>query len=332
MIAIELAIPLLLVLRRTRHAGVVVGLLYHGVIALDTAHLFADFSSVLTPLFLLFLPPAFAVDLAAVARRHARKVRAAQVVVLAAAAIVLMVLWRGSDDGTRRLFSDGRMALWLACDLVVVVLVVRFLRRPHPEPAALFRGDLRSARWLLLVPALAGFNGLTPYLELKTGFGWNMYSNLETVNGASNHLLVPATLKLSDVQGDLVRIQATNDPALGLYVRERYDLPFRLLRAYLSNHPGSSLVYDRAGQRHLADPASRGSRPGPTGTRMAAEAAAVPGRRPVPAGALPARVLSRPLNGLLCLAAVAVGASTVGITKVDLSRQRRIQRDACYPP
>lgn len=34
---------------------------------------------------------------------------------------------------------------------------------------------------MLLVPVLVVFNGLTPYLELKTGFGWNMHSNLRTV-------------------------------------------------------------------------------------------------------------------------------------------------------
>ncbi len=67
-------------------------------------------------------------------------------------------------------------------------------------------------------------NGLSTYLELKTGYAWNMYSNLETVNGQSNHLLVPGTLALSGVQRDLVRIEATNDRGLALYVTERYDL------------------------------------------------------------------------------------------------------------
>src|SRR2546430_10827189 len=44
---IELSIPVLLLVRRTRHLGVVVGLVFHRLIALDQSHLFSDFSSVL---------------------------------------------------------------------------------------------------------------------------------------------------------------------------------------------------------------------------------------------------------------------------------------------
>ena len=54
--AVELSIPVLLVVRRTRHIGVVVGLLFHGVLAIDRTHQFFDFSSVLAALFVLFLP------------------------------------------------------------------------------------------------------------------------------------------------------------------------------------------------------------------------------------------------------------------------------------
>ncbi len=53
-----------------------------------------------------------------------------------------------------------------------------------------------------------------------------MYSNLEAVDGTSNHLLVPETLALSAIQADLVRIDATNDAGLVPYVSQHYDLPF----------------------------------------------------------------------------------------------------------
>ena len=56
--ATELSIPVLLVVRRTRNWGVVVGLGFHFVLALDRSHQFFDFSSVLLALFLLFLDPA----------------------------------------------------------------------------------------------------------------------------------------------------------------------------------------------------------------------------------------------------------------------------------
>ena len=67
----------------------------------------------------------------------------------------------------------------------------------------------------LLVPLLVVANGLTPYLEVKTGYGWNMYANLRTVDGDSNHFVDPrAPLPLTDEQADLVRIISTDDPGL----------------------------------------------------------------------------------------------------------------------
>ncbi len=70
-IGIEIAIPALLAVRRTRHIGVVIALTYHSVIALDTTHPFSDFSSVLLALFILLLPAAFATGLVGLRRRHA---------------------------------------------------------------------------------------------------------------------------------------------------------------------------------------------------------------------------------------------------------------------
>lgn len=255
-VAVEVAIPILLAVRRTRHFGVVVGLAYHSVIGLNTTHLFADFCSVLAPLFILFLPPAFAVGVVDLARRNARPVKMARGLVVIASSIVLVALWSTPSAGGSDVRPDGLALAWIACDLAVLLLVLRFLRRPNLGPVTARAARQPSPALLLVVPALAVLNGLSPYLELKSGYGWNMYSNLDTVNGQTNHLLVPRTMALSKVQGDLVRIEATDDPGLGLYVTERYDIPFRQLRAYLSSRPGVSLVYQRAGQRRIADPAA----------------------------------------------------------------------------
>lgn len=254
-IAIEVAVPLLLLIGRTRHAGVALGLAYHGIIGLDMTHLFGDFSAVLTALFVLFLPPAFAGGVVDLRRRHPGVAEAARLGTLVVSAVVLGALWIGQGEVTRRLFLDGRAVAWIVADMAIVVVVGRFLLRSHPPAVPLGLSALPT-RWLLVVPAFVALNGLTPYLELKTSYGWNMYSNLETVGGATNHLVVPGTLTLTDVQRDLVRIEATNDPRLALYVNRRYDLPFLQLRAYLSDRPSASLIYQRGGQRHVASPAS----------------------------------------------------------------------------
>jgi hypothetical protein len=237
----ELSIPLLLLFRRTRNVGVVVGLLFHSVIALDTVHLFSDFSSVLAPLFCIFLPAAWA---SGVIRRWqslpARAAMVVQGVTIGALAAVLVSHWMGEHQ---QLFLDGRMWLWYATDAVVLALVLdhvlRHRRTVLESPLAL----AAVPRWLWVVPVLVVFNGLTPYLEIKTAYSWNMYANLVTADGRTNHLLVPRTLAINPSASDLVSILGTDDPALGVYRDLGYELPYLSLRAYLSKHRSASLRY-----------------------------------------------------------------------------------------
>ena len=77
---------------------------------------------------------------------------------------------------------------WHLYLIACLVATLRYLRQRRPEPE---RGALRVHHVVfLLVPLLVVANGLTPYLELKTAYGWNMYANLRTVDGDSNHFVV----------------------------------------------------------------------------------------------------------------------------------------------
>lgn len=255
----ELSIPLLLTLRRTRTLGVVIALAFHSLIALDQTHLFSDFSSVLAALFVLFLPAGFASDVVGRFRRlDASRREAVRVAAFAVCAVVQLAQWYGEGAGIERLFVDGRAWAWVLYDAIVLALVGWYLwrRRPAPivRPFAFAREG--APRWLLIVPALVLLTGLSPYLELRTAYAFNMYSNLETADGESNHFLVTRTLPLVDHQSDLVRIVRTSDPGLRLYVSERYDLPYLQLQDYLSRHRDVAITYVRGGVEHQLDRAS----------------------------------------------------------------------------
>ena len=249
---IELAIPVLLLIRRTRNIGVVVALLFHGVIALDQTHLFSDFSSVLVALFMLFLPPAFADD----AVRRFRELPSERrdlfrAIVVVGSAALLVALWLRRTEGVARLFADGLGWAWVLYCVLGLYLVVGFLLRERPAPLAhpLAFGD-GVPKWMAIVPVLVILNGLTPYTEIRTAYAFNMYSNLETVDGDSNHYLVTRTLPLTDFQSDLVQIVQSDDPALNQYAVEGFDVVFLQLRDYLSRHPDASLTYLRNGVEH----------------------------------------------------------------------------------
>ena len=246
---IELSIPWLLLFRRTRAFGVVVGLAFHSILALDKTHQFFDFSSVLAALFILFLPTASGRWLG----ERVGSVRARLVLrdewtpTVVRIALVAVPVMAGMAVVLDRLTPHEALLVgwtsWQLCALALLGATLLFLRQRPPAPA---RHALRLGHVAyLLVPLLVFLNGLTPYLELKTGFGWNMYANLRTVDGESNHFIVRRTLPLTDVQSDLVVIVRSDDTGLQRYADEGYSLTWQQLRSYLSSHPSAQVTYTR---------------------------------------------------------------------------------------
>lgn len=249
---IELAIPILLLIRRTRHIGVVVGLVFHGVIALDQSHLFSDFSSVLVALFLLFLPATFADDVVAQFRRLPDERRElVRGIAVVGSVVLLALLWYRRSDEVARVFADGIGWAWVLYLGLILFLVVRFLLRTRPAPLSrpLAFGD-GVPKWMAVVPVLVVLNALTPYTEIRTAYAFNMYSNLQTADGESNHFVFAKTVPLTDFQSDQVRIVRSDDPGLNQYAIEGFDVVFLQLRDYLSRHPDAGLTFVRDGVEH----------------------------------------------------------------------------------
>ncbi len=251
-LAVELSVPVLLVIRRTRYLGVVVALLFHGVLALDRINHVFDFSSVLLPLFLLFLPAAFFEWVVEVMRStRARVARTGdRAPHLLHGLMVALPTAAGLAVAGELVDPDQAVAIgwwpWQPWALLWLLLVLRFLERRPERPRP---GSLRVRQVsLLVVPLLVVANGFTPYLELKTSFGWNMYSNLRTASGESNHLLVARTLPLSDAQDHLVEVLDSSDAGLAAYHDQGYALTWRALRTYLSEHPDVRVTYRRHGE------------------------------------------------------------------------------------
>lgn len=245
---VELVIPVLLLGARTRRAGVLLALVFHAVLALDRTHEFFDFSSLLFALFVLFLPPDagswVAERLGSVRARLALRDEALpERVHLALAAVPVTVGLLVVLDALR--VDVARDVGWLPFQVYAAATIsaaITYLRQ-HRTAAQV---RLRPHHALFaVVPLLVVANGLTPYLELKTGYGWNMYANLRTVDGESNHFVVRRTLPLTDEQADVVEIIRSSSPELQSYARTGYGLTWRQLRMYLSRHPEVAITYQR---------------------------------------------------------------------------------------
>ena len=243
--AVELSIPVLLVVRRTRSVGVVLGLSFHFVLGLDRSLHFFDFSSALVPLFLLFLPPEGLaratqglVDVVGAAvRRWPSAPELLRLLGLAGAALVVVIASGPAEWPAPPVLRAVGIAVWVVYGLGTVVFAVAVVRmRVAPLDRLV---PAQSPMLLLVVPALAVVNGVTPYLELKTGASWNMYSNLAVVDGQSNHLLVRSGLPLTDAHDRLVEVIEAEGVDMDFYIGTDWRLPERMLEDHLADHPGA---------------------------------------------------------------------------------------------
>jgi hypothetical protein len=235
---IELSVPVLLIGRRTRLIGIVLATLFHGALALDPARHFYDFSAVVLIGVVCFLPSSAMRRWSEVylrTRGFPAAVRGALLIV-SIALTVLLGLQRAS-------FVEA----WLIALLLLAALSVSIIwmaigsLADNPAPPISAPG----LRMLAAMPvAVALVLGASPYLELRNVTAWNMYSNLRTADGVTNHLLLRRTLPLSDSLSDRVSPLDGDAPT--------DELPRRALYAkLLIDGPGSSAAVTDGGEERI---------------------------------------------------------------------------------
>jgi hypothetical protein len=220
---VELLVVPLLLIRRTRNSGLVLATAFHIVISFDLNQHFYDFTAILIALLVCFLPERAVTDLRARLEPWVRPLRLAWPV-LGSFLVVLAVI--PVSDATAAILSRLPFVLWIPVSLVWLWAVTR-VRLP--------RGELRwKTGWLGgAVVALAVLNGLTPYTEIKTAYGFNMYANLATAQGDTNHFVIRATIPLRAGYEGPVEIVDSNDPGLNLYRDLAYLVAFPEFQRYL---------------------------------------------------------------------------------------------------
>jgi hypothetical protein len=264
----EALIPILLVARRTRIAGILVGALLHVGFALDPIGPFYNFSSMLLAMFVLFAPPAVLPAtrswLESVA--NGQQARAARRALARPGPFACAIAVGVAAVDLLRRFLAGRdifLFLFLIYGATLVGLLLRYVwsrtraRAWASGATADDYGDVNMFRLGrnagLVFPILVLLNGASPYLGLKTETSFAMFSNLATEGGRSNHLFLRASLQPFPFQRDLVRIVASPDKQLAAVARQELRMPFLQLRILADRRPDTSLVYEREGRTyHIA--------------------------------------------------------------------------------
>ncbi|MDO9407528.1 HTTM domain-containing protein [Patulibacter sp.] len=189
-LALELGLPLLLLWPRTRTVALVVGLGFHGVLALAGT---VPFTALMLALYVAFLPDRVLRPLGAAARTSS----GTRVVVLG----VLVLLWvvvgltadvspgRTTGDvlasATRVLVAGGALGL-----AAVVVATARAGAGARPRSGRDLRPTYAAGVVLLVLVAAS------PYLGHRVGDAFTMYSALDTSPRGWNHEILPRGVRL----------------------------------------------------------------------------------------------------------------------------------------
>jgi hypothetical protein len=213
-VAVELGLPMLLVVPRLRRAGVVLGVLFHLTLALAG---YPRFSAIGIALLTLFLPaglPAVSPVLRAVA-----------------VALLLPGVLFGSLDGD---------ALFLWATIAIAAAVVVQASKTGPGAPERRPAGAKEAWAAHLASALVLLSGLNPYIGLNTNLTFSMYSNLRTERGDSNHLLVPVGAQIFSYQRDVVQVTRSSSSRLDSLATRGVVIPVAELRALLSEEVSRS--------------------------------------------------------------------------------------------
>lgn len=264
-LVIEALIPVLLLIRRTRLVGLALGTAFHGFIALSPIGRFWDFSSMLFALFALYAPAStlgfWWERLQAWRPGPWPRLRGwpALALLLASALFAAMC---ASPIG-RELATKPFVYLWLVYWGLFTVLVLAPMVLDRLNVQWVPPGQPSAA--LAIAPLLVLLNGLCPYLGLKTESSFGMFSNLQTENGRTNHLFMPAWQPFG-YQREVVQVTDSSLPYLREVIADQRLLTHFELRELARRFPQHSVTYVHQGNVHeLPNMGRHGGRlPSPT--------------------------------------------------------------------
>jgi hypothetical protein len=256
-ILIEAAIPVMLVVRRFRLAGLWLAFLFHFALAMDPGDVVFNFSSILIALFFLFLPEESAIvilDTVTAARErvlsllHAPRAVAKAAAFAVVAPLALVLIFReGIPTG---LTFEASRAAWVAYAAAILSLFVATLRKARLDFPSAREVLAVGTRGLLIIPAVLVVNGLLPYVGLKTETSFAMYSNLHTEGGRTNHWLMSPKLQVWDFQRDLVRVRRTSVNQIQRLANRGYSWTYYEFKWMMQEHPDASVTYEHNGAVH----------------------------------------------------------------------------------
>ncbi|MDQ8186039.1 HTTM domain-containing protein [Pelagicoccus sp. SDUM812002] len=241
-LAAEIAIPVLLSLKRTRNIGVLVALIFHFTMGLIPILGISSFSALSFTILLFFLPEESFAHVDQVLKKLRETVPAFHVdpalrmPIIALILVALTLVQRHFLHPSPILANAVWLAIYAPLTWIVFNSMLKARTTPQDGGTRLFP---RPAKYLVLATPVFVV-GLLPYFGLQTQGSFTMFSNLRLLGDNPNHLLATSELRLSTPQ--FVRIIGTNHPELRSYPDSHFLIADHELRRKAARATGDFYI------------------------------------------------------------------------------------------
>jgi len=267
-IVIELAIPTLLFIPRTRFAGFILTIAFHLWLSIHHAAGIFSFSALIMAMLIFFLPMESFSRLQFIWNRELNRVgqdaykrgvaraRIALVVLFLATVLTQSALYLTQGRTYDTFWTANRVGfwvwllwgVWLAAHYLLAMWDTRFKSREFLNHL------VKTPILLMLIPVI--LNGINPWIGLKTQTSFSMYSNLRG-EGEGNHMFL-RRVDLFPFQEDMIKLEKSEpdlmDPGnrpkgIQQFANFGTIMPYFELRRMVSEWEGDlTVTYERDGQ------------------------------------------------------------------------------------
>ena len=254
-IFVEALIPILLCFRKTRNWGLLIGLIFHCIIAYSPLNGFYDFSSLIFAIYFLFTSHNFSDRIhraykALIQKKNYVKEQVphfsyAKLAMVAGAVIIGLFFVHLLSTNLKDYF---RHVLWTAYSFTFIAIFIVAMLTKESSTNALDRAFVIPNKLLLIIPFLVFLNGISPYLGLKTEHSFAMFSNLRTEGGKTNHYIVPVESQIFDFQKDMVQVVSSSDEQLNSYAEKGQLLVYHSFHTIVLRKKVEEVTYLRNGE------------------------------------------------------------------------------------
>lgn len=245
--AVEGVLVLMLFNRRLRHIAVVLGILFHLLLALSNYAMYISFTTLAISLHCLFLNEESARKIQDSPFMHAVRERLRNPAYLLLALTLMMLV-----------IAAGIFRQYTLVTLLMLPLLLPFcyaVMRYGASQKPLLKSPNRVSASVIgtVLGALFFLNCWMPYLGLKSSQTVNMFANLRLEGGVSNHLIMKKAPKPFAYLSDIASVQSVEgDAGLKYYETDNVGIVYYELLSRLDKNPQAVVSYTRGG-KHFAD-------------------------------------------------------------------------------